>query len=830
MLSFFPAEMWGRGALRSTTQMPVNLIQDARYTVRTLGKSPAFALTTIVTLAIGIGAATAIFSMVNGVLVQRLPMANGERLVHFRQPSVRSTDEGLSALEVTDLRRDTHAFSAVAEYHTLTFQLYGHGDPLRVTTGVVSDGFFDMLGVKPVIGRTFRPGEEAVGAAPVVVLSHSFWMNQFHGDSSIVGAKFTMNDRVHTVIGVLPPLPGYPEENDVWMAIGACPFRTSWWMANTRDHRMLRAFGVLRTGVTQQQAATELATLSARAHATYPAAYPAALRMNLVATNARDEMTRRAKPVLYLLLATAMFLLLVAIANVATLALSRQLRRSRETALRIALGGGGGRLYRQLALESLTLSVIGAALGVGVAGGGLGLLRTFATRFTPRADEITISGPVFLFAGALCVIVACAVAAVPFVHAHSRRDVAAALRVGNAGSGATPGEHRLRGLLVAAQVAFAFVMLVGGGLIGRSLIALERVDAGVDVRNVLTAQLELNFTKYDTRAKQDNLARALLDRLDGLPGVRSTALASASPLQTAGMNEQPFTIDRVTQSAAGSPHAEVTAVSPEYFRTVGIPLVRGRAFTPLDRDTLTAPAIVSERLVEEYWGGQDPIGTGITLNGGRTWSVVVGVVGNVRHRLTDPDVTAAVYLPILASSAYDLRVFVRAAGPLPPVEQAVRAAVRDVDPQQPVSDVETLERARGTQLVEPRLTTTLVGVFAVLALVLTATGLSGVVAYGVAQRLPEIAIRVALGASRSRVLALVVREGLVILVVGLLVGSIASMAMRGIVSHLLFGVRATDAATYAAVALTIVGAAAGACAAPAWRALRAEPARLIRGV
>jgi predicted permease len=806
-----------------------NLIQDARYTARTLAKSTAFSLTAIVTLAIGIGAATAISSMVNGVLVQRLPMANGDRLVHFRQPSTRSSDEGLSALEVSDLRRDTHAFSAVAEYHTLTFQLYGHGDPLRVTTGVVSDGFFDMLGVKPAFGRTFRPGEEAVGAAPVVVLSHSFWMNQFHGDSSIVGTTFTMNDRVHTVIGVLPPLPGYPEENDVWMPIGACPFRTSEWMATTRDHRMLRAFGVRRRGVPEQDAATELATLSARAHATYPAAYPAALRIGLVATNARDEMTKRAKPVLYMLLATAVFLLLVATANVATLALSRQLRRSRELAVRVALGGGGGRLYRQLALESLMLSALGAALGIGIAGSGLGLLRTFATRFTPRADEITMSAPVFLVAAALCVIIALAVAAVPFLHAHARRDVAGALRVGNVGSGATPREHRARGLLVAAQVALAFVMLVGGGLIGRSLISLERVDAGVDARNVLSAHLELNFTKYDTPAKQNAVARALIERLGALPGARSTAVANASPLQTTGMSEQRFTIDRVAHGSGSTPHAEVTAVSPEYFRTVGIPLVRGRPFTPLDRDTLTAPAIVSERLVEEYWGGQDPIGTRISFNGGRTWREVVGVVGNVRHRLTDPAVSDAVYLPILASSSYDLRVFVRAAGPVPAVEQAVRAAVRDVDPQQSVSDFETLEQLRGAQLVEPRLTTTLVGAFAVLALVLTATGLSGVVAYNVAQRLPEIAIRMALGATHSRVLALVAREGLVIVVVGILVGSIASVAMRGLVSHLLFGVRATDVATYAWVALTIIGTAAAACAAPSWRALNAEPARLLRG-
>ena len=542
------------------------LFQDTRYAARTLRKAPVFTLAAVITLAIGIGASTAIFSMVNGVLLHRLPIGSGDRLVHLLAPSAQAENEGYSMIEVADLNRELKTTSGVAEYHSMPFQLYGHGDALRVQTGVVSDRFFDIIGVKPLLGRTFRPGEEMVGAPPVVVLSYRFWMDQFHGDSSIVGASFTMNDKIHHVVGVLPPMPGYPNENDMWMPAGACPFRSAPMMMNDRGMRMVDAFAVLKPGVSLQAAQAELAAANARYRAAYPATYPAAQRLRYVAVGARDEMTARAKPILLMLLATAVFLLFAAVANVANLSLSRQMRRARELALRVALGAAHARLYRQLTLESLLLALIGGSVGVLLASSAIGLLRSVATRLTPRAGEIQMNMTVLAFAVALCVLIALAIAAAPFVHLLGQRNVALALRQGNTGTMGTRGDLRMRSVLVVAQVAIAFVMLVGAGLIARSLIALERVDAGLDVSNVLTARLTLSFSKYNTQQLRRNFTDAVLQRVNALPGVTSAAIASSLPLGNGQPNDQRFQIEGSDAALGGrGPHSDFTAVSRRVF-------------------------------------------------------------------------------------------------------------------------------------------------------------------------------------------------------------------------------------------------------------------------
>ncbi|HEY2378727.1 MAG TPA: ABC transporter permease [Gemmatimonadaceae bacterium] len=806
-----------------------SLRYDLRYAARALRTAPGYTFAVIITLAIGIGASTAIFSMVNGVLLRRLPVGVGNRLVHITQPSAQSEDDGFSVLEVKDLNEQVRTMSAVAEYHSMFFQLYGHGDPLRVQTGVVSDRFFTMLGVKPLLGRTFVPGEDAVGAPPVVVLSYKFWMDQFFGDPSIVGATFTMNDKIHRVVGVLPPLPSYPNENDIWMPAGACPFRSSPMMMNTRDHRMVGAFAVLKPGMTLERAQAEVAALSARFHGAYPADYPAQQRLHFALIDARDEMTNRAKPILYLLFATAGFLLLAAMANVANLSLARQLRRAREMALRVALGADQARLYRQLSFESLVLALAGGGLGVALATSGIGMLRSIATRLTPRADEIHIDATALAFALALSLVIALAVAAVPFLRVLRQNRFAAALRQGNTASVGSRGDLRMRNMLVVGQVAIAFVMLVGAGLIGRSLFELERVDAGIDVHNVLTAQLSFNFSRYNTGAKVSAVDEALLRRVDGLPSVSSVAMASTLPLNGAQQTQLSFEIEGIAPSSGVQlPHAEAIAISPGYFRTVGIPLLRGRDFTLADRDTLAPPVLLGARLVQTYWGGHDPIGTRISPDSGKHWLTVIGVVGDVRQRRLDADITDEIYAPMLGSPTGNVRIFLRTLGPRPAILAALRAAVRDVDAQTPISNVQTLEEIRGAQLAEPRLTTTLIAAFAAFALLLTATGLAGVIGYSVTQRLPEIAVRMALGADAPRVLRLVMRQGLAIVVIGVVVGCGVALLASRLVTNLLFHVQPTDAATYSLVAGVLLLAASASCWLPSRRALRVDPAQLLR--
>lgn len=802
---------------------------DLALALRSLRKAPGFAIAAIVTIGLGIGASTAIFSMVDGVLLSRLPYGGGEQLVHLTQSSSRAPDEGFSVLEVHDLSERTRSLAGVAEYHSMAFELYGHGDPMRVQTGVVSDDFFHLLGVEPFLGRLFRPGEDAVGAPPVVVLSYRFWLDRFGGDSSVVGSAFTMNDRVHTVVGVLPPLPSYPDANDIWMPAGACPFRSSPRMLSSRSMRMVGAWARLKPGIPLERATADLASAEHDLHLEYPEAYPASQRLQLRVTSVREELTSRSRPLLFTLLGTAAFLLVVATANLANLTLARQLRRRRELALRVALGAGSWRIFRQLAAESLVVTTFGGVLGALLALSGVGILRALAALVTPRAGEVKIDARVLLFTTVVSVTVAIVVALLPLLRTRRVLALSDALREGGANSAGGCREGRLRGMLLAAQVALAVVLLVGAGLIGRSLLALERVDSGFDARGVVTARLDLNFTKFGTRSARLGMADALLARLSSIRGVKSAALANALPLG----NNQPtlvsFAIDGISPpDDRAKPRADLVAVTPSYFQTVGVPLLRGRAFAESDRDTLDPVAIVGQRLARSYWGARDPIGTRISADSGRHWVRVVGVVGDVRQNRLDEDATDEIYIPLALAAPGDLRAFIRSPASATGTVAELRAVVRSLDSRQAVTAVQTLEALRGEQLAEPRLTATLLVVFALVALVITAAGLAALVAHTVSQRRPEIAIRVALGADHSRVLLTVLRQSATMVGIGLVLGTGIAALVSRFASALLFQIAPTDLLTYLSVAVVILCTAACASLAPARRALRTDPARVLR--
>jgi putative ABC transport system permease protein len=803
------------------------LIQDIRYALRALAKTPAFAALAIVTIALGVGANTAVFSMVNGALLRRLPYAGNDRLIHITQPSATSDDAAFSVPEILDYRQQVPELAAVSEYHSMPFQLYGRGEPQRVQTGVVSDNFFTMLGVRPLHGRLFLPGEESVGAEPVVVLSYKYWMEQLGGDPTVVGSHFTMNDHVHTIVGILPPLPTYPDANDMWMPAGACPFRSSPQTMASRGGRMLAAYAVIREGKSFDQAVRGLQLVSSRLHAAYPDAYPEARRLGIAAVSLREELTRASRPLFLTLLATASFVLLIAAANFANLTLSRQLRRGREIALRSALGADRGRLFRQLATESLVVTIIGGILGVFIAWAGLGLLRTFASRVTPRADEITLHPVVLAFAAFVCIAVGLAAALVPL--ARRAPALSDALREGATSTTAGKREGRLRDVLVMVQVAVAFVLLIGAGLMARSLIKLQRVDGGYETSGVLTARVDLNWTRYDNGPAIREFADGLVARLQGHPGVQFVALSSDFPLNNGVPSVQPFLIrGRDVPPNSTGPQSDVTIVSEHYFKTIAVPLLKGEIFSDARRDTANIPTVISQRLAQTHWAGRDPIGEQISVNNGRRWLTIVGVVGDVMQNGPAQNISDQIYLPFYITSARDMRVLVRTSGDPQAIAPALRAAVKALDDKQPIVSVQTLDKLRGIRLSEPRVTTVLLLSFAILALVITAGGLGGVVAYGVNQRLNEIGIRVALGAKPMSVLTLVVRQGMTIVAVGLAIGVVAALATSRLIDGLLFAVGPNDAVTYVGVAFALLAVAALASYLPARRALRVDPVQALR--
>ncbi|HEX8184314.1 MAG TPA: ABC transporter permease, partial [Blastocatellia bacterium] len=506
------------------------LLQDLRYGLRILIKNPGFTVIAILTLALGIGANTAIFSVIYGVLMRPLPYQDGDYLVHIRQqaPLARVDNMRFSVKEINDYREQNQSLEGIVEHHSMAFILLGLDEPQRVQTGVVSANFFDLLGVKPLLGRTFVAGDDERGADAVLVLSHKYWQKAHGGDPAIIGKAFKMNDRVHTVIGVLPPIPQYPNEEDVYMPTSACPTRSSDDFCANRNARMMSAFGRLKPGMPVEQAQADLSAIANNLQNQYPDSYPANRGYAARVAPLQEELTRQARPTLLILLGTAGLVLLIACANVANLTLARLMRREREMAVRAALGAGRGRLIRQLLTESTLLSLLGGVLGLLLAAGGLHLLVAFAARFTTRASEISIDASVLLFTLVISVATGLAFGLMPAFT--SEKNFTASLKEGSGRTTAGAARQRVRNLLIVAQVAVSFMLLIGAGLMMRSLFKLQQVSPGYNPENVLAMRL----TKYNTAEQDRDFFNRVLEKIKNQPGVISTSLASTYPMNPQG--------------------------------------------------------------------------------------------------------------------------------------------------------------------------------------------------------------------------------------------------------------------------------------------------------
>jgi putative ABC transport system permease protein len=818
-----------RGAReRARRATMTDLLHDLRFALRSLRKSPGFTLVAVLTLALGIGANAAVFSMIRGVLLRPLPYEHGERLVYLRQPAPLGgvVNAQFSPLELADYRQRSRSLESIVEYHSMPFILLGRGEPRRVQTGVVSANYFEVLGVRPLLGRTFRPGEDQPGAEPVLVLSYGFWQNRLGGDPRIVGKTFEMNDRIHTVIGVLPAVPQYPAENDVYMPASSCPFRMSPFTLNTRAARLLHLFGRLAPGTDVPRAQTELESIASTLRSEYAASYPSGQGFTISATSLHHELTREARPTLLLLIGTTAFVLLIACANIANLMLARLTRRSREMALRTAVGADRMRLFRQMLTEGGLLTLAGGALGLGLAAGAMRLLTGFAARFTPRAGEIALDAQVLAFTLAVCVVTGLAFAILPALP--SRVNLVSALKEGGAavsGGGST----RIRAALVVAQVAVSMVLLVGAGLMLRSLLELQSVNPGFETQRVLTMTLDLNWSRYT----DNNLILGFHDRLHarlaGQPGVVSSASTLTFPLDGHRRFNFNFLIEGQPPAEDGAqPLGDLRSASPGYFPTLGIPLVTGRLFTPADGPNAPQVAIVNQTLAHRYWARESAVGKRISADTGETWITIVGVVGDVRHYGLQSEPTDEVYLPFAQLPIRESTFLIRTTADPGAMARRIGEEVLAIDPGQPVANVQTLEEVRGEALASPRLTTTLILLFALLALCITAAGLGGVVAFSVSQRTQEIGVRMALGAGRGEVLGMVLREGLRLVGVGLVLGALAAVLLSRLMTGLLFHVETTDPATFAGMALVLVLIAAAACLVPARRATTVDPLVALR--
>ncbi len=808
------------------------LWQDIRFGSRMLIKNPGFTLVAVLVLALGIGANTAIFSVVYGVLLRPLPYTDGSRLVvlHQQAPLANVDDMGFSVKEINDYQEQNQSLEDLVEYHSMSFLLLGRGEPDRVQTGVVSTNFFDVLGVKPLLGRTFLPSDNEHGAPAVLVLSYEYWQRSFHGDESIVGESFKMNDRPHLVIGVLPSVPQYPEENDVYMPTSACPTRSSDRMIANRRGRMMQAFARLKPGVSVEAARTDVSTIAGRLQKEYPEFYPENIGFGATMAPLREELTKQARPTLLILLATVSMVLLLACANVANLTLARLMGREKEMAVRTALGAGRGRLIRQLLTESTMLSLAGGALGLFFAAWGLDLLVAFVARFTTRAAEIHIDGSVLLFTLIVSIGTGLLFGLVPAFT--SEQKLTSALKEGGGRSTFSRSRQRLRSLLIVFQVAISFMLLIGAGLMVRSLVKLQHVDPGFKPEKVLSLRVNANWSKYTEDDQYRNYYRRLLDKIESRPDVLSAAVSSSSPLSKAALTYGPYNRDFQIQNvplAEGelAPKCDYQTVSPKFFDTLGIPLIEGRLLTASDNAESVDVAVINQSMANHVWGSESPIDRRISLDKGEHWIQIVGIVGDVKRYGLDSKTTDEIYRP-LEQNPNGGRLLIRTIADPTSLAREIRQAIHEIDSETAVSDIVTLEQARSESLGSPRLTAILLGLFAALALIITATGLAGVMALSVRQRSHEIGIRMALGASQGKVLWMMLRQGMGLVVTGLALGLTGSLALAHLMAGLLFGIEPTDSLTYFAVSLVLVLAATTACLVPARRATSIDPMVALR--
>ena len=807
------------------------LLQDVRYGARVLLKNPGFSMAAIVTLALGIGANTAIFSVVYGVLLRPLPYRDGGQLVVLHQVlrQAHIDDMVFSVKELQDYCDRNHTLTGIVEHHAMNFLLLGKDTAERVETAVVSANFFDVLGVKPLLGRTFVAADDRKDAPAVLILSYKYWQTHQSGDPNIVGKVFQMNNRPHTVLGVLPPIPQYPSEADVYMPTSQCPTRSSPKFIANRESRMMTAFARLRPGVSLGKAQADLSVAASQVESANPEIYSPKYGYGMVVAPLETELTQRGRSAFLVLLAGAGFVLLIACANVANLLLARVLKLEREFAVRAALGASRGRLIRQLLTESVMLSVTGGALGLLLAPAALAVLVKFAARFTTRSAEVHIDLPILLFTVFVSLATGILFGLAPA--ASTGQWISDAFKQAGGRITSSRSRHRMRGALVVIQVAVSFILLIGAGLMIRSFTKLQQVKPGFQTDHLITLRFSPGFPQY----KQETLpalVETILRRMKAVGGVESAAIASGFPLNPVGVISGPganeFQIEgRPVAKDDPKPQTALRVVSTDYFDTIRQPVVKGRPFTDHDTDKEPGVAIINQVLARHRWPNENPIGQRIHMERGDGWLQIVGIVGDVKDYGLNRPAADQVFIP-LKQAAFSDRLIVRTSLDPAAVTPLLRATFHEIDPHIAIDQVETMERLEYDSMASPRVMMLLMGIFAGLALLISSSGIAAVLALSVTQRAHELGIRMALGAERGAIVGMVVRQGLGLAFIGTLVGIVGAAVLARTLSAMLYDTKPTDVLTFLAVSLIFLAVAALACFIPARQVTAIDPLSALR--
>ena len=806
------------------------LLQDIRYGSRLLWKSPGFTAAAVLTLALGIGGNTAIFSIVNAVLLQTFPYPDPNRLVLMFDVPLNQPDapSGISYRDFTQYREQNRAFSEMAgnSFHDLT--LTGAGEPFIVNTADVTPEIFPLLGAKPLAGRTLVPEDGKQGAAPVAVVSENLWHSRFGSDPALIGHSITLDMRPFTVVGILPESFTYPEgapRQDVWISVAQDPlFGPRLFQSGSR---VLAGIGRLKPGVSPAQAQAEMNTLAARLAKEFPTE-DSGLTIRIAPY--RQFVVGGVKSALLILLGAVGLVLLIACANIANLLLSRATSRGREIAVRTALGAGHTRIIRQLLTESALLALLGGVAGILLAACAVRSLRPFLPSALTLINSIHVGGSVLAFTLLLSLGAALAFGLAPALIA-TPSNLLANIKEGGERTGQRGGRH-VRSFLAIAEISLAMVLLVGGGLLIRSFALVTSVNPGFDPNKVIEAEVSLPQFQYSTPRQWVAFSNGLLASLHARPGLRDSALAAPLPMDRQGAANFAFSIVGDPPLPPGkSQTADYATVSPEYFRLMRIPLLRGRFFSDQDSPSNPKVAIISETLARRYFPNQDALGRQMRFGFPPNSNVsreIVGIVGDVRDVALSRKPGLMMYVPFAQAPLYGGEVVVRSSLSTSSTAAGIRQAVRSIDKNLPVTDIESMKDVLGQSISQERFRTFLLGSFSAMALVLAAVGIFGVISYSASQRTREIGIRIALGAGRRDVLRLILGQGTKLALFGLGIGLVAAFLVTRLMSSLLYCVSAADPVTFASVTIILLAVVLTACYIPARRAAKVDPMVALR--